>query len=89
MSKVIAIIDKPSWCFECPFFRSGINSKCVYSNKFMNSLSLTSLPDWCKLKPVPEKHKEFSIEEYEFGKLGLAFTQGWNSCINEILGGEV
>lgn len=43
-------------------------------------------PDWCPLKPVPEKHKELSIEEYEFGKLGLAFTQWYNACLKEILG---
>ena len=43
-------------------------------------------PDWCPLKELPKKRKELSIEEYEFGKLGLAFTDGWNACLRKILG---
>ena len=42
-------------------------------------------PDWCPLRKIPNEHKELNAEEYEFGNLGLAFTNGWNACIREML----
>lgn len=90
MSKAILVFDMPNSCRECP---------CCICTEFDTYCGRTDMqleydfeqcayvkPDWCPLRPVPEKHKELSIEEYEFGKLGLAFTQGFNSCIDEILG---
>lgn len=40
---------------------------------------------WCPLRKLPEKKEELSVEEYEFGRLGKAFTSGWNACLDEIL----
>ena len=91
MSKAILIIDTPVRCFDCPVYKGSIKGEmCCVAGKTITTSELfdtTKKPDWCPLRHLPEKHKELSIEEYEFGKLGLAFTQGWNSCINEILGG--
>ena len=42
-------------------------------------------PEWCPLREIPNEHKELNVEEYEFGNLGLAFTNGWNACVREML----
>lgn len=94
MSKGILIFEKiPENCSECPGCQhDGYYSpmKChlgsKFNDNFLNGANLLVRPNWCPLKPVPEKHNELSIEEYEFGKLGLAFTQGYNACLKEILG---
>lgn len=39
------------------------------------------VPDWCPLKPVPEKKK---IDEYFYPN----FDYAWNACIDEILKGD-
>lgn len=46
-----------------------------------------SRPDWCLLKPLPEK-KEYivPIDNVEAQKDFIAV--GWNACINEITGGN-
>ena len=92
MNKSILVINTPLRCYDCPSYKGSIRGDmcCVAGNTLTTSELFDTIkkPDWCPLRPVPEKHKELSIEEYEFGKLGLAFTQGFNSCINEILGGK-
>lgn len=91
INKSILVIDTPLRCYDCPSYKGSIRGDmCGVAGNTLTTSELfdtTKKPDWCPLKPVPKKHKELSIEEYEFEKLGLAFTQGWNSCINEILGG--
>lgn len=90
INKSILVIDTPLRCYDCPSYKGSIRGDMcgVAGNTLTTSELFNNIkkPNWCPLKPVLEKHKELSIEEYEFGKLGLAFTQGWNSCIDEILG---
>lgn len=42
-------------------------------------------PDWCPLKPLPEKKEERDWRS----KLSLEWVRGWNTCISKITGGEV
>ena len=42
---------------------------------------------WCPLREVPQKKEVLKREQYEFGSIGLAFTDGYNACIDELLGG--
>lgn len=88
MSKMMAIIDKPNDCYECPLLKRNFNIKksCSMSGYFMDSIDLTKRPDWCPLREIPEKRKERKISEYEFGKIGYAFANGWNACLEAILG---
>ena len=44
-------------------------------------------PDWCPLRPMPEKQEILPTNEYQFGLLGRGFASGWNACI-EAIGGE-
>ena len=45
-----------------------------------------SRPDWCPLKPLPEK---MIIPRGVRNTDGLEYASGYNTCINEIKGGEV
>lgn len=45
-----------------------------------------SRPDWCPLKPLPEK---MIIPRGVRNTDGLEYASGYNTCINEITGGEV
>lgn len=84
MSKMIAIIDEPGDCFDCPLLNRDycINNKCTLSKRWMNSIDLTKRPDWCELKPVPEReHDADPCDNYYRG-----VEDGWNNCIDEISG---
>lgn len=95
MSKSVFVIDTPKTCVDCIFCQEyGIGSKkyaycyvtngdsendmkpidCIYGYR-------NSKPDWCPLKPLPEK-KNFWSEEH-----GGKFSEGWNACIDAIVGG--
>ena len=44
---------------------------------------LSIIPDWCPLKPLPEKSTaENDMTDYQCG-----MVDGWNQCIDEITGG--
>lgn len=93
MPKAVLIMDMPESCSKCKFMYEfqGIK-KCQLMNVLNNGASKLSQStftqkrhDLCPLRELPEKKKELSIEEYEFGSLGKAFTSGWNACLDEIL----
>ena len=85
MSKSVLVIDTPKYCALC-VLRSGVlHPFCRVNNRDITDLSIR--PDWCPLKPLPEK-KEYivPIDNVESHKDIIAV--GWNSCINEITGGN-
>jgi hypothetical protein len=48
---------------------------------------LNIVPDWCPLKPLPEKKSTTApVSNYEVQK--NLFAAGWNTCIDEITGGN-
>lgn len=89
MAKAILVMDMPGSCFGCNFCHinsSGGEDRCqaFEVSRAVNSETYEK-PDWCPLRELPEKKEELSVEEYEFGGLGKAFTSGWNACLDEIL----
>lgn len=83
MSKVIAVIDKPSNCIQCPCIR--INS--FYDVCQLAKMSLPfdgkEIPDWCPLRTMPEKKStEYNPTRNPY------IAEGYNACIDEILKGE-
>lgn len=92
MSKVMLIIDKPKACQFCPCFQGEdvLNAYCGETKKVISfkdeKFKGWVIPDWCPLREIPEKRKERKISEYEFGKIGYAFANGWNACLKAILG---
>lgn len=84
MSKVIAVIDKPSNCIQCPCIR--INS--FYDVCQLAKMSLPfdgkEIPDWCPLREVPQKKRTIGKERENDM---LCLNAGWNACIDDILKG--
>lgn len=90
MSKSVLVIDTPKYCASC-VLRSGVHHPfCRVNNRDITDLSIR--PDWCSLKPLPEKMKLVGLYNGEYFKAGgklPSYKIGWNDCIDEITGGEV
>lgn len=99
MSKAILLMDMPKACFECPLcykaettivgyhmFKQHYRCKKQPQNQNVNDLRLTvaeyERPNWCPLKEVPDKSFTSKSDYYQWGD----FEDGWNACIDEILG---
>lgn len=81
MSKSVLVIDTPKYCASCAL-RSGIlHPFCRVNIRDITDLSIR--PDWCPLKPLPEKSAtENDMTDYQCG-----MVDGRNQCIDEIIGG--
>lgn len=85
MSKAILVIDMPKNCYYCDFhyLSDGTVPSCQLKFKVIDNATVK--PEWCPLKPLPEKYEidknKCSDPFYEF-----EFESGWNQCIDEILG---
>ena len=86
MKAILVLNEMPKNCLECTLGKNmsiAIETcikcpigKCVIDEEVMTR------PDWCPLKPMPEKiRKQIGETEWQQG-----FTDGWNSFIDEILG---
>lgn len=93
MAKAVLVMDMPESCSKCKFLYEfqGIK-KCQLMNVLNNGASRLSQNTFtvkrhekCPFWELPEKKEELSVEKYEFGGLGKAFTSGWNACLDEIL----
>lgn len=89
MSKCVLVMDMPSSCVKCGLYEYAI-SRCNATDKFQNDISEDFKPEWCPLKPMPEKVETFNCEElcdvddwYDSG-----YNNGYNACIDELLKGE-
>lgn len=89
MSKSVLVIDTPKYCALC-VLRSGVlHPFCRVNNRDITDLSIR--PDWCPLKPLPEKMKVTGFYNDEYFKVGgkpPSYKIGWNKCIDEITGGN-
>ena len=81
MSKSVLVINTPKYCALC-VLRSGVlHPFCRVNNRDITDLSIR--PDWCPLKPLPEK---MIIPRGVKNTDGLEYACGYNTCINEIKG---
>ena len=76
--KAILVIEMPSSCSECPccyVTRCEVNEKALKTSEIYECK-----PDWCPLKPLPDKkpHAEDVLEVF--------VNTGYNACVDEILG---
>ena len=80
MSKSVLVIDTPKYCALC-VLRSGVlHPFCRVNNRDITDLSIR--PDWCPLKPLPEKMTGVAQTDH-----WNRIKAGWNGCIDEITGG--
>lgn len=93
MSKSVLVIDTPKSCYNCPFgteyydiFYKGNCELAEHLGKIMTLVTeeyygfeSKSRPDWCPLKPLPEKSTtENDMTDYQCG-----MVDGRNQCIDE------
>ena len=84
MSKSALVIDTPETCYSC-YLRKLIRDWPYCAAKSERIKDSMVKPDWCPLKPLPEKNTaENDMTDYQCG-----MVDGWNGCIDEIAGGEV
>lgn len=82
--KALFVMDMPESCDKCKIRAINL-AWCNVARKSTSHypsgkpMDERHRPDWCPLKPVPEK-KDFWSEKY-----GGRFSEGWNTCIDEIL----
>ena len=98
MSKSALVIDTPENCYNCPFGTASCSDleyegSCELADCLdYDAILMTeehydceskSRPDWCPLKPLPEK-KEYivPIDNVESQKDIIAV--GWNACLRKI-----
>lgn len=83
MSKSVLVMDTPKYCALCALRSGVLHPFCRVNNRDITDLSIR--PDWCPLKPLPEKSTtENDMTDYQCG-----MVNGRNQCIDEITGGEV
>lgn len=86
MSKSALVIDTPENCRSC--YLRGFTLNLQYCRGKLKDIKDTSVkPDWCPLKPLPEKFD--NEKDRKLGDFEPLFKIGWNDCIDEITGGEV
>lgn len=79
MSKSALVIDTPEDCGKCKFI-SEFWCRAMGGRRVPNN---DVIPDWCPLKPLPEK---MIIPRGARNTDGLEYACGYNTCINEITG---
>lgn len=96
MNKSVLIMSTPKGCFACPFHMADFNfNLCLATrNDSIRTISkvshegfkkLAGRPDWCPLKPLPEKFD--NEKDRKLGDFGPLFKIGWNACIDAIARG--
>ena len=100
MNKAILVIDMPNKCWDCPCCEiweaipSIEECTCNLRNIIVDKYNK---PDWCPLKPVPEKidvpdwdddikAKNKNAEEVGMYMYDRGYYRGYNICIDKILG---
>lgn len=83
MSKSILVIDTPENCCGCDL---EYGHYCGKEKRYISEEEFESIPDWCPLRCLPEvkKVRNFCIGPGDYEQKG--YQQGWNMCIDEILG---
>ena len=86
MSKSVLVMNTPEHgCISCLIGRNHSNSleTCIYcpiTGKCVIDKKAEAIPDWCPLKPLPEKDDfDDPYEEYYTG-----YRDGWNDYLREI-----
>lgn len=80
MSKSVLVMDTPVHCNSCDLCGGTFHCFCKVNYREIEDLKIK--PDWCPLKPLPEKSTtENDMTDYQRG-----MVDGRNQCIDEIAG---
>lgn len=99
MSKSVLVIDTPENCYDCPFgteycgnleyagyceLADCLDCDVILITEEHYDCESKSRPDWCPLKPLPEKSTiENDMTDYQCG-----MVDGRNQCVDAITGGN-
>ena len=89
MSKAILVMDMPSSCSECQLLVGFIGKEIAICTGTTSSKKYNypngCRPSYCPLREVPQKKGLFNqLPKYD---TDIHYEQGYNACIDEILGG--
>lgn len=91
-NKALFVMDMPEkGCISCVIGRNHSIplETCIYcpvARKNAIGEKADKIPDWCPLKPVPERRAGVDyLDALPFRH--PAFDFGWNACIDKIMGG--
>ena len=85
MSKSVLVINTPENCYSCCLRHEPIRNLPFCAVKLKGIKDSSVKPDWCPLKPLPEKSTiEYDMTDYQCG-----LVDGRNQCIDEITGGNI
>lgn len=100
MSKSVLVIDTPENCLDCQFcyeLDEGVEACCSISDDDEDTSLMKKIdceygycqgkPDWCPLKPLPEKKEYVDPTSSAKAKKNI-IAVGWNTCINMIVKGD-
>ena len=77
MAKVMLIMDMPNACYECSCEADYV---CQAKGKEIDDID--KVQEWCPLREIPQK------KDTKYNPARDPYiTQGYNACIDEILGG--
>lgn len=87
MAKGIIVVDMPETCQWCDCRQIDDCGTYCFSGAYVgNYATQNTKPDWCPIKPLPEKMDY----QTRHGLLQEQIMVGWNMCIDAILkGGEI
>lgn len=90
MNKSVLVMETPEkGCVSCPIGQNDSNCRitriyCPIAEETAFNEEAETAPDWCPLKPLPEKSTtENDMTDYQCG-----MVDGRNQCIDEITGGN-
>lgn len=89
MSKSVLVMVTPEHgCVSCLIGQNHSNSleTCIYcpiAERCVLDKEAETIPDWCPLKPLPEKITRVAVTDH-----WNSIKAGWNNCIDAITGGN-
>lgn len=89
MSKSVLMMVTPTNCKGCDLCGGTFHTHCKVNQR--NIENPNARPQWCPLRPLPEKLKLTGIYNNEYFRSGgkqPSYKIGWNACIDEITGGN-
>lgn len=104
MRKSVLAMNTPENCYDCPFgtaycgeleyvgyceIADCLDYDIILMTEEHYDCESKSRPDWCPLKPLPEKMKVTGLYNGEYFKAGgkpPSYKIGWNKCIDAVTG---
>lgn len=84
--KAILVVDKPESCTSCLL---GICHKKWFCLKTLKDIDITDryhIPNWCPLKPMPQKGNFEIADDHPFSKAEImAYTYGITVGRNQVI----